>query len=79
MNAQHIHDPEVTALTIDSACPDNNTRRAILDTGDPKYLHMVVTDETDAATLARLASRIGPGERLVRWPRRMGLPAVPPA
>lgn len=80
MTAHHpAHDPEVKVLLVDNLCPDNNTCRAVLDAGDPEYLHLVVTDETDAATLHRLASRIGPGERLVRWPRRLGLPEVPPA
>lgn len=79
MDVQPTHDPEVTVLVIDSDCPDNNTCRAVLDAGDPEFLHMVVTDETDPATLARLASRVGPGERLVRWPRRLGLPEVRPA
>jgi hypothetical protein len=78
MDTQPTHDPEVTVLVIDSDCPDNNTCRAILDAGDPEFLHMVVTDETDQAMLVRLASRVGPGERLVRWPRRLGLPEVPP-
>lgn len=78
MDTQPIHDPEVTVLVIDSDCPDNNTCRAILDAGDPEFLHMVVTDETEPAVLARLSSRVGPGERLVRWPRRLGLPEVPP-
>lgn len=78
MDTQPTHDPEVTVLAIDSDCPDNNTCRAVLDAGDPEFLHMVVTDETDPAMLARLASRVGPGERLVRWPRRLGLPEVPP-
>jgi hypothetical protein len=79
MDTQPAHDPEVTVLVVDSDCPDNNTCRAILDAGDPEFLHMVVTDETDPAMLARLNSRVGPGERLVRWPRRLGLPEVPPA
>lgn len=78
MDAQPVHDPEVTVLAIDNDCPDNWTCRAILDAGDPEYLHLVVTDETDPAMLARLASRVGRGERLVRWPRRLGLPEVPP-
>jgi hypothetical protein len=73
------HDPEVTVLRIDNRCPDTNTCRAVLDAGDPDYLHLVVTDETDPATLTRLASRVGPGERLVRWPRHVGLPEVPPS
>ena len=78
MDTQPIHDPEVTVLVIDSDCPDNNTCRAILDAGDPEFLHMVVTDETEPAVLARLSSRVGADERLVRWPRRLGLPEVPP-
>lgn len=74
-----VHDPEVKVLLVDTDCPDNNTCRAVLDTGGSEYLHLVVTDETDPAVLSRLASRVGPGERLVRWPRRLGLPEVPPA
>lgn len=74
---QPTHDPEVTVLLIDSDCADNITCRAVLDAGDPDYLHLVVTDETDPAMLGRLASRVGPGERVVRWPRRLGLPEVP--
>lgn len=73
------HDPEVTVLLIDGDCADNITCRAVLDAGDPDYLHLVVTDETSPAMLGRLASRIGPGERVVRWPRRLGLPEVPPS
>jgi hypothetical protein len=75
---QPIHDPEVRVLVIDSLCPDGNTCRAVLDAGDPEYLHMVVTEETDPAVLARLSSRVGQGEMVVRWPRRIGLPEVPP-
>lgn len=73
------HDPDVIVLVIDDSCPDNNTCQAVVDAGHPEFLHLVVTDETDLTVLARLASRIGPGERLVRWPRRLGLPEVPPA
>lgn len=76
---QPIHDPEVKVLLVDSDCPDNNTCRAILDAGDPEFLHLVVTDETRPDVLRKLASRRGPGERIVRWPRRLGLPEVPPA
>lgn len=74
-----VHDPEVKVLLVDLSCPDNNTCRAVLDTGAGEFLHLVVTDETDPDVLSRLASRVGPGERLVRWPRRLGLPEVPPA
>ncbi len=68
----------MTVLLVDGECADTNTCRAILDAGDPDHLHLVVTDETDPALRARLASRVGVGERLVRWPRRLGLPQVPP-
>lgn len=74
-----VHDPDVKVLVVDSECPDNNTCRAVLDIGDPQYLHLVVTDEIDPGVLSRLASRVGAGERLVRWPRRLGFPEVPPA
>ena len=76
---QHRHDPDVITLLVDTTCPDGNTCRAILDTGDPEHLHLVVTDETDPMVLARLASRVGTDERLVRWPRRLGLPRVLPS
>lgn len=71
------HDPTVRVILIDSDCPDDETCRGVFDAGDPEFLHLVVTDETDQATLARLKSRVGRGERLVRWPRRLGLPEVP--
>lgn len=79
MDPKPIHDPEVQVLLVDTRCPDNNTCRAVLDAGDPDYLHLVVTDETRADMLRKLASRVGPGERVVRWPRRLGLPEVPPS
>jgi hypothetical protein len=72
---------EVTVLLRDNRCPDINTCAHILDVGDPEYLHMIVKDETDSSVLNHpdVAPKIGPGERLVRWPRRLGLPEVPPA
>lgn len=73
------HDPEVTVLRIDGKCPDTNTCYAVLDAGDPEYLHLIVKNETRPEVLQRLASRIGPGEHVIRWPRRIGLPEVPPS
>ena len=51
---QPIHDPEVTVLLVDEYCADNETCRAILDTGDPEHLHL---DRPGRARTADLTHR----------------------
>jgi len=79
MHSSKRHDSEVIVLRLHCECPDDEVCPAVLDAGDPEYLHLVVTDEDRPDVLARLASRVGPGERLVRWPRRAGMPEVSPS
>lgn len=70
----------VQVLAAAAGCPDNNTCPHVLDLGDPEYLHLIVTDETDPDVVGHhdVSSKIGPGERLVRFPRAVGLPEVAP-
>lgn len=69
----------VRTLHVDNHCPDINSCDRVTDTGHPAYLHFVATPETDPAIIAAHAHLIGPGEQLMRWKRRTGLPEVPPA
>lgn len=70
---------EVTTLHVDSDCPDGQICDRITDIGHPDYLYLIATPETDLKIIAAHAKHIGPGEQLMRWKRRTGLPEVPPA
>lgn len=57
-------------------CIEGDTCEVIVRLNDdPETLHMVVTPETDAAKIAALASQMGPGEILAKFPARL-LPEV---
>ncbi len=70
---------EVRTVHVDPNCPDTNTCDRITDVGHPDRLFLVATPETDPAILAAHAHLLGPGEQLMRWKRRTGMPQIDPA
>jgi len=69
---------EVTTLHVDRACADGKICDRVTDIGHPDYLYVIATPETDPTIIAAHAGHIGPGEQLMRWKRRSGLPEIPP-
>jgi hypothetical protein len=70
---------EVRTVHVDGSCPDTHTCDRVTDIDHPDCLFIVATPEADPAILAAHAELLGPGEQLMRWKRRTGMPAVPPA
>jgi hypothetical protein len=69
---------EVTVLRNDPGCPDTNTCHGITQVvGDDEFLYFVGDPVTDPALLAAHAARIGEGEQLFRFRRRV-IPEVAP-
>ena len=73
------HDPAapIRVRVLRGSCADDETCPKITDAGHPTDLHMVVVPETDPAVLDAHRKHLGPGEILVRFPRRY-LPEVTP-
>lgn len=71
-------DPTLPVVVVlRGSCADDETCPKITDAGHPDDLHVIAVPETDPAVLAAHAKHMGPGEILVRFPRRH-LPEVSP-
>jgi hypothetical protein len=69
---------EVTVLRTDPSCTDTNTCHGITQVaGDDEFFYLVGDPVTDPALLAAHAHRIGEGEQLFRFRRRV-IPEVAP-